>query len=603
MLVSWVLSCRYAHADAAWLSLKIEGVEGKLAQNVHAHLGPLPDSAVQRRAYLFNVESNVTAALESLGYYHGRLEKEVVETDSGPWPLTLKITPGEPTRLQWVDIQFAGEMLDDDAFDAWLDLIALKPGDILDHGQYTDIKSQLLGLAFSRGYFDGKLTLAQIKVNRDLDLARINLHYDSGQRYHLGEISFEGHTLEPGFLERLIPFEPHAAYSNKRLNALNGKLLDTGYFANIKVLPQIDKLAQGQVPVRVELTPRADHAIELGLGADIGKSADSVIEPRVRVTWRTPQLNRYGHSQETSLEWKPDKPKFLTTYTLPLSHPLDDQLKIRLGLLRDQYGVTQDYDAAGRTFNDIGRLESSKYLLGLLRQHRLADNWLFGYSLEANREFYTQADVDYDPVFYLAGVSLSQTVRSDNALDPKSGFRQIYSLEYGDPELGSQTRLARLQARFKWIDTFFDKHRIVSRLDLGANLAEEHQLAYISPSLRYFAGGDQSVRGYSYQELGPYRDYINSQGGLSREVVGGRYLMVASLEYQYYLTQHWRLGSFIDAGNAFDNRQFEPVVSVGGGVHWISPIGPIRLDLGVGLKETDTVDRSWRIHLTMGTDL
>ena len=66
---------------------------------------------------------------------------------------------------------------------------------------------------------------------------------------------------------------------------------------------------------------------------------------------------------------------------------------------------------------------------------------------------------------------------------------------------------------------------------------------------------------------------------------------------------HSSVAIFVDAGNAFDTQQFEPVVSVGGGLHWISPIGPIRMDLGFGLKETETVARSYRFHLTMGTDL
>ncbi|MGS0729161.1 autotransporter assembly complex protein TamA, partial [Shewanella sp. 0m-11] len=180
---------------------------------------------------------------------------------------------------------------------------------------------------------------------------------------------------------------------------------------------------------------------------------------------------------------------------------------------------------------------------------------------------------------------------------------QFYSLEYADPNLGSEVRLARLQSKFIWIDTFFEKHRIVSRLDMAANLTSNNSLAEIPPSLRYFAGGDQSIRGYSYNELGPYIDSVNAEGEVVREVVGGRYLMVGSLEYQYYLTPHWRVATFIDAGNAFDVNQVELVTSVGAGIHWISPIGPVKLDIGIGLKETDTISRPWRIHITMGSVL
>jgi len=603
LLVGLSLVTSVTVAADNFLTLSVTGVDESLQRNILAHLGNLPDSEVQRRAFLFNVEDNVSTALESMGYYHGEVEEKLIENDKGPWELKLIVTAGEPIKIQWVDINFSGEMLTDSAFDTWLSQVKIKPGDTLNHGSYSELKSQLVTLALARGYFDGEFTQSQIKINRDVNTAQISLHFDSGERYHFGQVSFDGHTLEPDILTKLVPFKEHAAYSTRRVSALNRQLLDTGYFANIKVLPQIDQAKDNQLPVKVELTPKASHSIELGLGADIGQSTDKAFDPRVRVTWRTPQVNKYGHSQETSLEWSPERPKFLTTYTIPLTHPLDDQLKIRLGLLRDKYGVTQVYEPKDRDFRNTGQLESTKYQLGLLRQQRLDNQWLMSYSLDAIREEYTQSDIDYSPSLYLTGINFSKTTRSDNSLDPKSGFRQVYSMDYADPYLGSDIRLARLQAKFKWIDTFFDNHRLVARIDLGANLVNENELAFVPPSLRYFTGGDQTIRGYGYQELGPYLDFVDTDGNINREVIGGRYLMVGSLEYQYYVTPTWRVATFVDAGNAFDNNQFEPVVSVGGGIHWISPIGPIKLDLGVGLKETDTIDRSWRIHLTMGTEL
>lgn len=592
-----------AHAADPLLRVTVSGVDEALQKNIIAHLGTLPETDVQRRAFLFNVDDAVDAAMQSVGYYHSEVSQALTRSEKGPWELTLAVTSGEPTRIDWVDIRFGGDMLRDESFSRWLDNVSLRPGDVLNHGQYESLKAELGAIALSRGYFDGEYTKAEIRVNRDENRATISLHFNSGDRYRFGDVSFEGHTLEEGFLDKLIPFDNDTPYATRRLSTFNSKLQETGYFRSVKVLPLLDKAQDGEVPVWVELENRPDHSIELGLGADIGSSTDSSFEPRVRVTWRTPQINRYGHSQETSIEWSPDRPKFLTTYTIPLTHPLDDQLKIRFGLLRDKYGVTQVYDPEKLDFTNTGQLESSKGLLGVVRTQRLKSGWLWGYSLDYIKEAYTQSDTDYDPSFVLGGVSLSSTVRGDASLDPKWGYRHSYSVDYADPSLGSETRLTRIQAKFKWIDTFFDKHRLVARADFGVNLVADSDLALVPPSLRFFAGGDQSIRGYAYQELGPFYEYTGTDGTIGREVVGGRYLAVGSLEYQYYLTPSWRLGSFVDAGNAFDKDQFEPVVAVGGGVHWISPIGPIKLDIGVGLKETETLDRSWRIHLTMGSEL
>lgn len=601
LLASGCCFSAYA-ADNKLLDVDIKGVDGALKKNVQAYLGDKPHTEAQRDAYLFNVEDNVTDALESLGYYHGRINKNLSRSKDGPWQLAINIKPGEVTHIRWVNIRVNGELLDDRLFNSWLKSIKIRPGDELNHGDYDTIKSQLSAIAFARGYFDGHYTKAEIRVNRDINTAEINLQFNSGNRYEFGNISFSGSDLDPELLNKLVPFKQHAKYSTNRIASLNQRLLDTGYFTSIKVLPQLDKLSDNYVPIKAELTPKPAHSVQVGLGADVGNSSDSELEPRIKLIWKTPQLNSHGHSLEASLEWSPDRPKALFTYTIPLSDPLDDQLQIKAGMLWDKYGVTQTFDDERGEFHNSGELEARKKILGIARNKRI-HNWLFSYSVNALQESYNQSGTYYSPSFFLLGSSISKTSRGDSSLDPKSGFRQLYSVEYTDPMLGSDARLARLQAQFKWIETFFDKHRFVSRLDLGVNLAKNSELADIPPSLRYFAGGDQSIRGFSYQELGPYIEYINQDGERTRQVVGGRYLAVGSLEYQYYLTPTWRVATFVDGGNAYDTGQFDPVVSVGGGVHWISPLGPIKLDVGFGVRHPQVDYSTWRIHLTMGTEL
>ncbi len=135
------------------------------------------------------------------------------------------------------------------------------------------------------------------------------------------------------------------------------------------------------------------------------------------------------------------------------------------------------------------------------------------------------------------------------------------------------------------------------------NMINDDKLLELAPSLRFFAGGDQSIRGFAYQTLGPKIDLENDDGTLSTINIGGRYLMVGSVEYQYYLTDSWRVAAFVDSGNAFDvydSDAFEIVTSVGGGVHWISPIGPVRFDVGYGISESSP---PWRLHITIGAEL
>lgn len=604
-LLSFLGQIEFAYSDAlpAKLTVEVIGPDEKLKKNILAHLGELPTSDVMRRAFIFNLDENLHNGLTSLGYYHSSIEKNTNKSNDKQWQLTLNINPGDPTLIQWADIQITGDLLEDNAVNEWLTSQPLFSGVQLNHGLYEQVKTELLGFAIARGYFDAKYSLSQIKVNRDLYYAQVSLHLDSGKRYHMGAVNFNGHTLSNDLLQSLVPFSMESPYQAEKLGQLNSQLLETGYFKNIKVLPQVAQAQSHLVPIDVVLTPKSDHAFEVGLGADIGNTGEQTIDPRINFIWRTPQINVHGHSQETSVYWSRYRPKYSTSYTIPLTHPLNDQLKIKLGLFRDIYGVIQTYEAGSMDYQDDGNLESSQYLLEISRQQRLANNWLWGYSISASREDYFQQTLDFKSKLLILGTKLSKRTRGDNSLDPASGFYQSYSLEHADPTLGSDIRLTRIQANFKSLTTLYPKHKLVTRLDLGINITQDSDLIKIPPSQRYFAGGDQSIRGYNRNELGPEFHFSGKDATYYRVIVGGRYLAVASVEYQYYVTDTWRIASFVDSGNAFTRKKFTPVTSVGAGLHWISPVGPIKLDIGVGVDKQELVDRPWRIHLTMGTEL
>ena len=110
--------------------------------------------------------------------------------------------------------------------------------------------------------------------------------------------------------------------------------------------------------------------------------------------------------------------------------------------------------------------------------------------------------------------------------------------------------------------------------------------------MRFFAGGDESIRGFDYNSLGPKE--------ADGDVIGGNNLLVASIEYERHLKGNFYGAVFTDAGNAFDDSDFTAEVGAGVGVKWLSPLGPIRLYLGYPLTEDGG---SWRVHIRLGADL
>jgi translocation and assembly module TamA len=133
-------------------------------------------------------------------------------------------------------------------------------------------------------------------------------------------------------------------------------------------------------------------------------------------------------------------------------------------------------------------------------------------------------------------------------------------------------------------------HQFVGRGDLGYIVTDDFD--GVPYNLRYFAGGDQSVRGYDYESLSPEEDGL---------LLGGQVLAVGSLEYNYQFRDGWRAAVFADAGNAYDeNFSNETKYGVGVGVRWASPVGPIRVDVAAGVSE-DSVPI--RLHFFIGPPL
>ena len=110
--------------------------------------------------------------------------------------------------------------------------------------------------------------------------------------------------------------------------------------------------------------------------------------------------------------------------------------------------------------------------------------------------------------------------------------------------------------------------------------------------MRFFAGGDESVRGFGYNTLGPKDELGN--------VIGGSNLLVASLEYERWLRGNFYGVVFADAGNAFDDLDVDPAAGAGLGLRWQSPVGPLRIYLAHPLNKSD---RSVRLHIRLGADL
>ncbi len=552
---------------AARLEVVSKPENKELNANVAALIGDLDGhDAASLRRYQRAAVQQARLAGEALGYYSNRYRSEVLDGEKPV--LRVHVRVREPVRLRTVDIRVEGEAAGMDAFRVRDP--RLKPGEQLHHGAYDEIKSALQQQGLRYGFFAGKFTRHRLLVDPAAGAADIELHYDSGPRYRLGAVEFaEAGKIDGRLLAALVPFEDGTPYDSALLAGLSQNLQNTGYFAGVQVDAQGTADGPQVIPVQVRLEPAKPRT--LGLGA--GFSTD--VGPRGSFSWERHRVNSKGHKLGFDSEISKPKQNLSAWYAIPLSSPLSDELRFVAGYQREEL-----VDAS-----------SERLTLGTQWRKKVRHDWqrTIGLRWEDERYEYDRgSNRSRHSKFLLPSIGFAK-LKSDSALDPSKGYRLQMDVSAGSGNVLSDADVVHVSALARGLTTLADKHRVLARIEVGGVATDKY--SSIPPSLRFFAGGDQSVRGYDYQSLSP-RD-------AQRNRVGGRYLVAQSLEYQYEFVERWRAATFIDAGNATDSLTDSMKVGVGAGIRWVSPIGPLRLDFAHALHD----DRGWRIHFSMGPEL
>ena len=562
-------------SSASSLEYKISGLDRSLRDNVRGWLGPPPENPEERLNFMVSARDRINSGLQALGYYSADVTLDV-DRSKPTWKMRVEVVPNGPVRLQNIQIEIAGPASEQESFQRLVKETGLQPGEVLNHQTYDQFKAKLQNLGQRRGYFDGSITVSRVEVDADGGTADVILEYDSGTRYRFGQLDYDATQLDLDQLEILQPFRAGDPYDVASLQKFQSALQQTGYFSSVVLRPQLAQRANYEVPLSLELFSARRHKFDLG----VGFSTDT--EEHVSVTWRTPRVNRFGHRQETRVQYSPINPSGRFIYSIPLSHPLDDTLQLSLQVEENEYG-------------DI---DSQQQEVAARREIK-GDNWLYSYSLRGLNESWEVGDFRADNDYLLPGFSLSHKRRSGPLVNPDAGFSQYYTVEGASGKVGSDVDLLRLYADYVWVTSLAERQRLVARGQLGAVYISDKERDQLAPSLNFFAGGSQSIRGYSYQSLGNEVEVEQDDGSFRTFVVGGTRLVTASLEYQYIVNQNWRGAVFADAGDAFDEGDLDVNYGVGVGVHYLTPVGAIKMEIANPVG-SDTPD--WRFHFNIGAE-
>lgn len=554
------------------LVVRIKPANSELKDNIEGYIGSLGDrdeEALMR--FSRGAVEQARKAAQALGYYQPHIETEIkppAKANKGP-RLVMTVEPGEPIRIRDITVRIQGPASELKAFRI-PNSRYLRSGEVLNHGHYEDAKRLIQNQASRYGFFSGRFLRQRLTVDPLAGVADIELVYDSGPRYALGKVQFTGDSpFDEDLLRRMVPFQEGAPYDSELIAELNNALQSSGYFERVRV-DAAPTAAVGQtIPVAVQLQTRKPRTMGLGLGfsTDVG--------PRAKANWTRHWVNPEGHSYGIETEVSAPRQNVGLWYDVPLDPPLTDKFRF----------------AGGYQNEEIANTDSLSKLLtvGPEWHSKLPSGWQRVISLKWQREEYRLGDDSGLSNLLMPGVSYAY-LRSDNRIDPHNGYRLQFDTQVAKEGLLSDTNLVHGNVLLKGLTTLGWNHRFLGRVQFGGSATNGYKS--MPPSLRFFAGGDQSVRGYDYQTLSPK----NSDG----DRIGGRYLVAGSIEYQYSIAEKWRVATFVDQGNSFNSLELPSLkTGVGLGVRWVSPVGPLRLDLAHALDDEGGI----RLHFSMGPEL
>jgi translocation and assembly module TamA len=526
--------------------------------------------------------AQVRSLLETQGYFEPGINAALEPAPPGGVPVVrLRVEPGPRTEVGRLTIEMQGDLLEraDSGEPHARELLErmnrqwpLSPGTAFTDSTWTSAKAAALTLLRTEGYPLANWVGTGAQVDAATRKVRVFVVADSGPRFFLGPLRIEGlQYYGEDAVRNVAPFKAGEPYSEKRLLDYQERLVKTGLFDSAVVTLDPDESQAGAAPVLVQLSERPRKQLTFGVGV----STDAGPRTSVEFTHRKP----FGLDWQarTKLELARDGD---SSFTLDLtSHPKPGNYRNLASFAIKQEeaaGVTVDSRRArlGRT-QDTEHIERLYYLEWERAMTRSGDDRDSADAVSANYEWiWRRLDDNLMPT---RGIAASAKLGGGRS------FRVFSTLD--DQVPGWFTRAV---GRLTWYQPLGNDWYLQTRAEAGEVFARSNvALPY---TLLFRAGGDNSVRGYAYQSLGPSTDGVN---------VGGRVLATGSVELAHPFTRRrpeflWAV--FADAGNADrDWKDFKPALGYGVGARWRSPIGPVAVDLAYGQEV-----RKARLHLNVG---
>lgn len=583
-------------ASARNIDVSISGVSKEIESSIKENLS-LDSINDTNKITLNNIEQEINNILIAYGYYNVKILVSADEK-STPKKINVAIKLNKPILIRNININY----IDNNQYKNKKYQIPSEISNLINNYrrnvntpfnqiEYENFKENLLQAARNNGYQDAQYQVHQVLIDKNKNLATINIILDLKNIYYINNIIIT--SDDNTFIFKFIPYnftkidnnkvQVHSApYRSSEILELQNAL--SKYYREINIKTNVNT---SNHTVDLYLSPlqlrNYLYKVGLGYGTDEGARVFGGLQVR--------NISNNLHKLDLQAKLAQYRELIDTNYIMP-------------GYFLATDIITIGYQYRSDKKRSDNNLEKERHQLISQYQQTLkgGDLLLTGGLSYRNEKYRDIARQKSESSQLLVPYFIYDQVVTDDRIKSYYGHHINMMIEAANDGILSSTSFARLQTKLKSIipinlNDNISGLRFIGRGQFGQVWHDRQEK--IPPTLRFFAGGSETVRGYRFESLGPKE--INSKG--KSIIVGGDRLIVISTELEKQIYNNWSTALFYDAGNAYntwDNWADNLKSGAGFGVRWQSPLGALRFDFAKPLdKESD----EWRIDFNIGPDL
>ena len=561
-------------------------------------------------------------AMRPYGYFNPIVNVEINQRETETWLITINVEAGPPTLIESLNLELTGPGKELESLVSWYAGFPLKQGQVLNQIAWDEAKLDALDVLEEAGYLQADFKRHVMRVDPGTNTARLELVVDTGPQAVMGHVTFNQEIVDDDVLASLRRFDQGDAYHSFLLEKFRLDLWRSGFFEDIEVIERRVLTAEPpRVDIDVNFTPRKKNTYQ----GTIGYGTDTLA--RFQFFYGRHLISPRGDNFDLGIGWQQKDNQFSVqaNYRLPRKTETRQFWITSAGLQTEnqQFKVSEDGGIEDRLEVARGSIDDYWFRFGKTRARNIRSGFeqffetMFIQYLNERNNFRptdfaeplgreTPPPVDFDA--YLENTSNTLTIGMEWSWPEirGRGFQTVGHHERAwaftsNEAWGSDIDFTQVYLSSRWNFLATDRLKILLRAEAGYSNATNIDVIVPTPDTdisvaitdlpslyRFKAGGNQSVRGYSFESL-------------DNNSLGSNNILTASAEAEYLFHENWSVAAFVDVGNAF-NDWSDPDLKLGTGlgVRWYSVIGALRLDFAQGWALDGD---PWRIHLSIGTNL